>query len=292
MVEALATAAAVAFALGNVLQQRGTTEVPADRHYGPFLLLVVGRPVWLAGLALQILGWLFQACALANGQLVVVQAICAVSVVLVLPFGARLTAQQVTMKVAVGSISTVIGIVVFLVIGRPNSGTGTPGVGAWWIAGLGTFFVVGGCANLARVRTGATQALLFGTAAGFCFALQGAVTKQVVGSLGAGVVHALVQWPLYILLGTALVGFALWQLSLRADVLAPAMASSNAASLLGGVLLGVTLFGETLHHEGASIELALLGLTMALVGVVLLSTAPSPVDPRAAVIVRPGSPAP
>ena len=37
-----------------------------------------------------------------------------------------------------------------------------------------------------RVRAGAPRALLLGAAAGFCFALQAALTKQLVGEFGGG----------------------------------------------------------------------------------------------------------
>lgn len=77
---------------------------------------------------------------------------------------------------------------------------------------------------------------MLGTAAGCFFALQAAFTEPVVGDVGNGIAVAVGHWQLFALLATALVGFVLWLFALRPDVLAPAMASSNAASLFGGVL--------------------------------------------------------
>jgi hypothetical protein len=57
-------------------------------------------------------------------------------------------------------------------IGAPGGGTGQPSAGAWWMAGLGTLAVVGGFGPLDQMQTGAPRALLFGTRAGFAFALE------------------------------------------------------------------------------------------------------------------------
>ena len=79
-----------------------------------------------------------------------------------------------------------------------------------------------------RVRAGAPRALLLGAAAGFCFALQAALTKQLVGEFGGGAGAVVAHLQIYGLGATALIGFVLWQLALTTDVLAPAMTSSNA----------------------------------------------------------------
>ncbi len=98
----------------------------AGSGYASFLVQILRQPVWLVGLALQISGWLLQAVALDNGPLAMVQSICALSIVLALPFEARLTAQRITTTVVVGALLTVVGIVLFLVVGAPRRGTGTP----------------------------------------------------------------------------------------------------------------------------------------------------------------------
>ncbi|MGP0109151.1 MAG: hypothetical protein ACLPR9_09885 [Acidimicrobiales bacterium] len=49
-------------------------------------------------------------------------------------------------------------------------------------------------ARLGRHRTGATKALLFGSAAGVGFALQASVTKEFMTLLGNGVGALLTSW--------------------------------------------------------------------------------------------------
>jgi len=75
---------------------------------------------------------------------------------------------------------------------------------------------------------------------------------------------------------SALVGFVLQQSALKTGVLAPAMASSNAVTLFGSVAFGATVFGESLSSGGARPAPALIGLSVALVGGILLAGAKPP----------------
>ncbi len=52
----LALLGACCFALGNVLQQKGTLEVPAAEGDPRFLAQILRRPIWLAGGGLQVGG--------------------------------------------------------------------------------------------------------------------------------------------------------------------------------------------------------------------------------------------
>ena len=61
MAVALALLAAVAFATGTVLQQRGTLATEAGTDDARFLLQILREPVWLAGGLLQACAWVLQA---------------------------------------------------------------------------------------------------------------------------------------------------------------------------------------------------------------------------------------
>jgi hypothetical protein len=102
------------------------------------------------------------------------------------------------------------------------------------------------------------------------------VTKVFVGELGHGVSVLLGSWTTYALIVSALLGFALMQSALKTGVLAPAMSSSNAMTLLASVALGVAVFGETLGHGGGQLIPAVIGLVIAVVGVARLASVPAP----------------
>jgi hypothetical protein len=282
----LALLAATAFALGTVLQQKGTLAEdggPADGTGLGGVGFVVGllrRPVWLLGGAVTAVGGVLQAVALHLGSLVVVQALATTSLVIALPFGAWLTDQQITPPVVSGACAMVAGIVLFVAVGNPQGGTGTPGAASWWLAGLGSLCLVGLLVWTGRSRTGSRQALLFGAAAGLGFGMASALTKAFTDRLSEGLAAALGSWELYALVAAGLVGLFLGQSSLRTGALAPAMAATNSVMLLSSVWLGISVFGERFQRGGGHLAVAAVGLAAILAGVGLLARAPVPVPAR------------
>lgn len=267
----LSLLAATAFAFGNVLQQKGTLETSASGDDPHFLVQILRRPVWLAGGALQMSGWILQAAALDRGSLVVVQSLSSLSLVIALPLGARFTDQVVSRRVIVGAVAMLVGIVLFLSVGSPKGGTTHPTTADWVSAGIGGILIVVVLARYGRRRAGASRALLFGSAAGIAFALQASVTKEFMTIIGSGLEVIVSSWQAYALVATAVAGFVLQQSALKTGVLAPAMASSNAVTLFASVVFGITIFGEKLSSGNGQLVPALLGLGAALVGVVLLA---------------------
>jgi drug/metabolite transporter (DMT)-like permease len=271
MAVALALLAALSFAAGTVLQQRGTLQAPAAGDDARFLLQILQEPVWLIGASLQALGWILQAAALDRGPLIVVQTLTTLSLVIALPLGVRLTGQRVGRPEVVAALAVVAGVVVFLAAGAPSSGNTNPSAAEWWTAGLLSLLLVGGVAYAGFHRQGSLRAALFGGAAGVGFALQAAVTKVFVGELGHGVGALLTTWSTYVLIVSAVVGFVLQQSALKTGNLAPAMAASNASTLVFSAVFGIVVFDERLAHGHGRIAIAVFGLVVAVVGVVRLA---------------------
>jgi len=278
---ALALLAAFAFGLGAVLQQKGTLESPAGENDPRFLVQIIARPVWLAGGSCMAAGWVAQAIALDKGSLIAVQSLIALSLVIALPLGVRITGQQVNGRVWLGALAVLAGIVLFLSAGSPKAGTSQPSAAAWWTAGLCSLAVVLVLAGLGWRSRGAARALLFGSAAGVGFALQASVTKVFVKLVGHGLVALLTSWTTYVLIVSAVAGFALQQSALKSGVLAPALGSSNSVTLFASVVLGLTVFGETLAHGGGKLVPAFIGLAAALAGIALLAGVNPPSRPGA-----------
>ena len=279
MGEALAILAAVLFALGTVLQQKGTLSTEAAGDDPRFLLQILHRPVWLAGMVLQSTGWVVQAMALDRGSLVVVQSLTALSLVLALPLGALLTKQHIGRRELTGATLTLVGIVFFISAGQPQGGTTHPAAGAWWAACLITAGLVVVLFMVGQRFTGAAKALTFGAAAGLGYGLQAAVTKTFVTELGGGVLGLLASWSTYVLIISAASGFALQQSALKTGVLAPAMASSNSVTLFSSVILGITVYGETLAKTGtAHAGSTVVGLVVAVVGIAFLAGSEAPTE--------------
>jgi drug/metabolite transporter (DMT)-like permease len=264
----LALLAAFSFALGTVLQQRGTLQTSAKEGDSRFLAEIIRKPVWLLGGSLQVCGWILQALALDKGSFVVVQSLCALSLVFALPLGVRFTGQQVGRRSILGASATLIGIILFVAVGQPQGSSSLPEGSAWLISGLAIAALMLLTAWLANRRRGALSATLFAGAAGLGFAFQAAVTKLFMTQIGYGLAAILSSWTTYALILSALAGFALQQSALKTGFLAPAMSASNASTLIMSVILGLTLFGESLARGQGQLLPAILGI----VGVVILSS--------------------
>ena len=283
MGDGLAILAAVAFAFGTVLQQKGTLSTTAGQKDPRFLIQILHQPVWLAGLLFQVVGWILQAIALDRAPLSVVQSLTSLSLVIALFLGVWLTGQHVGGRETAGATFTLVGIVLFLSAGQPQGGTTHPSATAWWLACLVTLAFVVVLFVVGRRLGGAEAALILGMAAGLCFGLQAAVTKTFVTELGGGLGGLLSSWSVYVLIASALIGFVLQQSSLKTDVLAPAMASSNAVTLFSSVVLGIAVYGEKLSRGGGThAGLAVLGLAVAIVGIFLLAGSAAPKSTKAA----------
>lgn len=276
MVVLLSLLAATAYGLGTVLQQKGTLEGGGDEAGVHFLAGLLRRPVWLAGGAVTAVGGLCQTLALRTGPLAAVQAMTTLSLVIALPFGVWLTGQRVTALVWAGAGATTAGIVLFVAVGSPQNGTATPSPTAWWAAGLCTAALAALLVRSGTRRTGSTQALLFGTAAGLGFGMASALAKSLTGSFAAGLGAVLTSWQLYALAAAGLLGLAMGQAALRTGALAPAMAATNSMALLASVILGLVVFGEHFARGPGHLAAVAAGLAVALFGVALLSRAPAP----------------
>jgi drug/metabolite transporter (DMT)-like permease len=280
MAETLALLAALSFALGTTLQQRGALKTRAPEGDPRFLAQLLREPVWWCGALLQAAGWVLQALALDRGSLVVVQSLCTLSLVFALPLGVWCTNQQVGRRAVIGALLTVVGITSFVAVGSPAGGAGSPSSTAWWSAAI---LAVAGMVVLAVVAArsrGSLGAALFATAAGLAYAFQAAVTKEFVGVVGGGLGPILSSWTTYALVVSALAGFALQQSALKTGFLAPAMAASNASTLVASVALGALVFQEHLVAPGQPALPAVFGLALAVVGVIILAAPRNDRDAR------------
>jgi drug/metabolite transporter (DMT)-like permease len=273
----LAILAAVFFAFGTVLQQKGTLSTEASEDDPRFLVQILRRPIWVAGAGLQAAGWVAQAMALDRASLMEVQALTALSLVLALPLGMWLTHQHVGRREVTGASLTLAGIVLFLSAGQPQGGTSQASATTWWVACLSTLVLVVVLGAVATRFRAAAKALTLGAAAGLGFGLQAAVTKTFVTEIGGGVLGLLTSWSVYVLIVSAVTGFVLQQSALKTGVLAPAMASSNSVTLFSSVILGIVVYGEKLAKSGgAHAGSTVIGLLVAIGGIALLAGAESP----------------
>jgi drug/metabolite transporter (DMT)-like permease len=271
----LALVAALLFALGTVLQQRAGLESPSEGGSSGLLLRMARRPVWLAGIAADGLGFIAQAAALGIGRLAVVQPLLVASVVFALPLGARLTGQRVR-RIDIGAaILVVAALIAFLTIANPSGGHDDAPLDEWLIAGGACVLACVPLVLLGRRGSAPRRAASLGIATGILFALSAALTKVVVDDLGDGILDIFVSWHLYALVAVGYASMTLNQLALNTGALAPAVATSMAFDPITSVVLGVTLLGESLNTSPLEAIGTALALAAALAGMAILARSQS-----------------
>jgi len=89
LVVLFALLAALFLAIGIVVRQRATMDVPEEQGVSAVMVLtLLRRPLWWGGTAAAIAGFVFQALALAYGSLLLVQPILVSALLFALPIAA------------------------------------------------------------------------------------------------------------------------------------------------------------------------------------------------------------
>jgi drug/metabolite transporter (DMT)-like permease len=267
----LSLASALLFALGTVLQQRAGASAPSAGAHSGLVLRMARRPVWLAGVTSDGLGFVAQAAALSVGRLAVVQPLLVVSVVFALPLGVRLSGQRVGRNEIAAAALVVVALAGFLAVASPSGGRSEATPGAWLVIAVILAAVCAPIMLLGRRGPAPRRAALLGTAAGLLFALSAALTKAVVGELDTGLVHVISSWELYALIGVGYASMTLNQLALNTGALAATIATSSASDPAASVVLGLVLFHESLHLSGVRAIGAVTAFVLVLLGIAVLA---------------------
>jgi drug/metabolite transporter (DMT)-like permease len=267
----LALAAALVFALGTVLLQKAGMAEPAGGSTSGLLLRMARRPVWLAGIAADGLGFVLQAVALTIGRLAVVQPLLVSSVVFALPLGAKLTGQRVHRIDVVAALLVTAALVAFLTVANPSGGRDDAPLGQWLITGGAITVVVVPLVFLARGRPPTVKAAMLGTATGILFALTAALTKAAADKIDDGVIEIFIHWHVYALVVVGYISMTLNQVALGTGALAPAIATCLAIDPIVSVVIGTTLFQESLHETPLGVVATVLSLLVALGAIAVLA---------------------
>jgi len=103
--EILAIVAAFFFALAATLQQKGALGMGEVSLGSPSSFVQLAKqPWWLAGTIALLCGYAFQAVALANGRLAVIQPLLVTTIVFALPLGYFFTAQAINRREIAGAV--------------------------------------------------------------------------------------------------------------------------------------------------------------------------------------------
>ena len=248
LVVAAALAGAVFTAVGIVVRQRATMDVPAEHGMSLVMLnTLLRRPRWWAGTGAAVTGYAFYAVALAKGSLLLVAPLLVAALLFALPLSAWLSRRRVSRAEWAWASLLTLALAVFVALARTApgdyEGSELPAVA---VAGLS--FALVGCSLLAAARFADwRRAILLALAVGVLFGVVAVLTKIEMNLLTEDGVMRVLRSPVtYALIATAVAATLLQQSAFHAGSLKASVPAMLVLEPLVAVFLGQVILGEHL----------------------------------------------
>jgi len=273
----LAIAGSFCTATSSMCQRRGARSTEATRVDLWLIVRLARRPIWLVGLASQILGFAFQVDALRYGPLALVQPVFALELLIVFAYMTVLGGGRVTRRdwLAAAAMSAGLGLLLFAA--SPSGGRPHAPASLWWPAGLITLAAVlaglGVAFGLHRRSPASARrrAAVLGAVTGIAWGFVAAVIKEFSSHLGQGLGPIAGSWSLYVLIGAGAASLLLASHALAAGPLAASQPGFTILDPLTAGLLGLFLFGEHIQTAPLNLAAEALALTLLAAGASTLS---------------------
>ncbi|MFE6821925.1 DMT family transporter [Streptomyces sp. NPDC057690] len=239
---------AVSNAVGTAFQRKAASTV--DRGGGVRLLLALARrPAWSIGIAGVVGAAVFQALALVNGPMALVQPLF----ILELPFALLLAVPLMHRRLsaegwwAVGAV--VAGLAVLLASAAPSGSREQASMERWIPVLALTLGAMAAAVLLARSASSPLlRAAALASAAAVGNALTAALLKSATGRLSdAGLPAFLTSWQTYGFALTGVLALLLLENALQAGPLAASQPALTIGDAAVSLLLGVALFDESIR---------------------------------------------
>jgi drug/metabolite transporter (DMT)-like permease len=271
MVLAATLGAALCYAVASVLQHQAATAEPPQLSLRPSLLLkLLRRPRWLIGVGADIVAFALQVVALDRGSLVLVQPLLVSGLLFALPLGAILEGRRMRATEWLGAAELAVGLSVFLVIARPQTGSPeTSGLG-WGIVLAATLLPAAVMVALSG-PPGPRRAMMLGAATGLLYGLTAALTKGTANLVDDGLLQALGHWEPYALVAIGLAGMLTAQSAFQAAPLGSSLPLLTAVDPVASILIGALAFREGLTTTGGAPVVEVLSLAVMVAGIVNLA---------------------
>jgi drug/metabolite transporter (DMT)-like permease len=246
LVVVLAVLAAVFLAIGIVVRQRATMDVPQEDGVSSVMFLtLLRRPLWWAGTAAAVAGYVFQALALVKGSLLLVQPILVSALLFALPLSARLAHRRVTRGEWAWAVVLTLSLAVFVVLARTRPGDYEASLPISALVALICTVAVCACVFVATRTIGWKRAVLLALAVGVLFGVVAVLTKLVMHVATHEGLLALLRTPVpYLLVVIAVFATFLQQSAFHAGSLQTSVPTMLVLEPVIAVLLGAVVLGE------------------------------------------------
>jgi drug/metabolite transporter (DMT)-like permease len=277
MIILFALLAALSNAVNEATQHVASTAAPSRSSGWQLVVYLFRNPLWLLGWAALIAAFVFQALALSQGQISVVQPLLATELVFMLLLRRVWIHQSIRPITWAAATLTCAGLTVFLAAGQPGGGQSTPTSSHWFAAGLACCAAAAVLAVLARWGSPSLRAALYGSSSAVMWALVATFIKATTDTLTQfGVAGMFAHWPVYALAAGSVAALFLMQVALHVGPLRASQPFIVIIDPIVSIALSVWLFAEHFAADGAAVAIAAIGFAVMCAGVVLLTqTAPA-----------------
>lgn len=265
--------AAASNALATVLQRRAARTVPLSAGLRLGLLVdLLHRAVWLGGMLAIVAAACFQALALSQGALSVVQPLFVLELPLALLIGRVLLGGRISRSGWVGVALLVVGLGSALAAAAPTIGTVHAPFGRWVPALVVCAAVIATAVGAALRRgAGGVRAACFAGATAVSYALTAALMKDATHTWQAGGPGAFfTAWQTYGFAAVGIMAIFLLENAMQSGPLTASQPVLTLGDALVSLSLGVTLYDERVRAGWWLVPEAL-GVALVLWGAVLLS---------------------
>ncbi len=241
------------------------------------------NPLWLFGWVALAGAFLFQALALHDGLVSVVQPLLVTELVFALALRRFWIHQSIRGITWVAAALTCLGLAVFIVAGEPEGGHPTPTSQHWVVAAVTCGAGAAVLAVAARWGSPGRRAALYAAASATIWALEATIIKATTDTLTQfGVAGMFTRWPVYALAVGGAAGTILQQVALHVGPLRVSQPFLVIVDPIVSIALSVWLFDERFKPGAGVLAVAAIAFAVMCVGVVFLTqTAPATMKPDA-----------
>jgi drug/metabolite transporter (DMT)-like permease len=286
-----ALVAALCNALNVIAQHLGSISSAKKSKGWRFLVALLRNPMWLAGWGALAGGFVFQALALHDGQLSVVQPLLVTELVFALTLRRLWLRQPIRGITWWAGALTCVSLSVFLAMSEPQGGTQYPDSHAWATGAWGSVGAAAVLALLGMRGSVVRRTALTASAAAVMWALVAVLVKTMTDTLTEfGVGGMFAHWPVYALAGAGLGAEVFHQATLKVGPLSVSQPLLVIVNPIVSIALSVWIFQEYFIADaprlavGAAAFAAMCGCV-----VVLTRTAPSTMSAPSAPATPPAS---
>lgn len=228
------------------------------------LQTLVRRPLWWAGTSSAVVGYGFQALALAHGSLILVQPLLVSALLFALPLSARLANRRVSGSEWMWAVLLTIALTIFVLLARTEPGEYSVPYSTLTVLCVVTAVLVVALVALAVRMAGTPRAVLLAVAVGVLFGVMAVLTKVVMHTAThSGAASVLVKPELYLLIAVAVIGTVLQQSAFHAGALQTSVPTMLVLEPVVAVALGAVMLSEDMSVSGLeAVALVITALAM------------------------------